>query len=303
MTHGAGAPVIAVDVGGTTIKAARIDAAGHAHPLPAIPTPIGADAVVQAVADAVARLREGDAAVEAVGVVVPGIVDAERGIGVFSENLLWRDAPLRDRISTATGLPVALDHDVRAAARAEQVRSDERDLAVLVVGTGIAAGLIVDGRLLEAGGMAGEIGHSIVVPDGPACVCGSHGCLEAIASAAGIVRAYRAATGEQLDGAAAVLARAQQGDVHAQRAWDSAVDAFAIALRQLVALVGSRTVAIAGGLSLAGDALLDPLRERVTATFSLQEVPELRIAQVGAVGGMLGAIDIARAAAAAEESA
>ena len=110
MTHGAGAPVIAVDVGGTTIKAARIDAAGHAHPLPAIPTPIGADAVVQAVADAVARLREGDAAVEAVGVVVPGIVDAERGIGVFSENLLWRDAPLRDRISTATGLPVALDH-------------------------------------------------------------------------------------------------------------------------------------------------------------------------------------------------
>ncbi len=287
-------PVIGVDVGGTTIKAARLDASGARHALPPVATPLGADAVVDAVVDVVERLRAEDPSIAAVGVVVPGLVDAERGIAVLSENLRWRDAPLRDRIAAATGLPTALDHDVRAAAGAELELGGERDMAVLVIGTGIAAGLVVDGALLDARGAAGEVGHSIVLPDGPACVCGSHGCLEAVASAAAIARAYATRSGAPTTGAAEVLAAAGRGDPLAQEVWAEAVEALAVAVRQLVAIAGSRTIAIAGGLSLAGEALLGPLRERVAATLSLQAMPELRVAHVGVDGGMLGAIAIAQ---------
>lgn len=287
--------VAGVDVGGTTIKAARTDAQGTVHRLAPVPTPIGGDAVIDAVLAVIGRLRADDPSIAAAGVVVPGLVDAEHGIAVLSENLHWRDVPMRDRIARAARLPVALDHDVRAAARAEQRRSGERDLAVLAVGTGIAAGLVVDGRLLDAAGAAGEIGHSIVLADGPECVCGSRGCLEAVASAAAIARSYAVRSGGAVDGASAVLALAQQGDTLAQQVWDEAIGALAIGVRQLVAIVGTRTVAIAGGLSLAGDALLVPLRERVAATLTLQAQPELRRAHVGAEGGLLGAIDLARA--------
>lgn len=286
--------VIGVDVGGTTIKAARVDAAGRRHALPPVPTPLGADAVVAAVTDVVGRLRADDGSIPAVGVVVPGLVDAERGVAVLSENLQWRDAPLRDRIAEATGLRVALDHDVRAAARAELEAGDEQELAVLVIGTGIAAGLVVDGRLLDARGAAGEIGHSIVVPDGPSCVCGARGCLEAIASAASIARAYTERSGRPAAGAAEVLAAAEAGDPVARSVWAEAVDALAVAVHQLVSILGSRTVAIAGGLSLAGEALLAPLRERVAARITLQAAPELRLARVGVEGGLLGAIAIAQ---------
>lgn len=297
-----GHPVIAVDVGGTTIKAAHTDAEGVIHVAPPEPTPVGANAVITAVAAIIERLRTAEPRATAAGVVVPGIVDAERGIAVLSENLHWNDVPMRERLERATGMPVALDHDVRAAARAEQHASGDRDLAVLVIGTGIAAGFFVDGHLLQAGGAAGEIGHSIVVPGGAACVCGSRGCLEAVASAAAIGRTYSARSGTVVDGAAAVLTLAQAGDALAQQIWDEAIDALAAAVRQLVAIVGSRTVVIAGGLSLAGEALLAPLRERVAATLTLQATPELRVAHVGADGGLLGAIDIARTLAAATAS-
>lgn len=289
-----GHPVIAVDVGGTTIKAAHVDGDGVIHVLPPEPTPLGADAVITVVATIIERLRAAAPTAAAVGVVVPGIVDAERGMAVLSENLHWKDVPMRDRLERATGMPVALDHDVRAAARAERHATGDRDLAVLVIGTGIAAGLVVDGHLLDAGGTAGEIGHSIVVPGGAACVCGSRGCLEAVASAAAIARIYSARSGTVVDGAAAVLTLAQAGDRYAQQTWDEAIEALAVAVRQLVAVVGSRTVAIAGGLSLAGEALLAPLRERVAATLTLQAPPQLRVAHVGADGGLFGAIDIAR---------
>lgn len=295
MAHARAAAVAAVDVGGTTIKATRLDVAGVAHPLDPVRTPIGADAVVEAVAELLGQLRAADPTIVAAGVVVPGIVDAQRGIGVLSENLRWRDAPLRDRLAEAAGLPIALDHDVRAAARAEQRIGGERDLAVLVIGTGIAAGLFCDGQLLDAGGAAGELGHSIVDAGGPECVCGSRGCLEAIASAAAIARRYTARSGDAVDGAVGVLERAQAGDAVARRVWEEAVAALAAAVRQLVAIVGTRTVAIAGGLSLAGDALLEPLRREVARGLSLQPVPVLRVAHVGAAGGLLGAVDLARA--------
>src|SRR5690606_16429772 len=137
------------------------------------------------------------------GVVVPGIVDADAGIGVFSSNLSWSDAPIRDLARAEFALPVAFDHDVRAASWAEYRIGGAREYAnavVIVIGTGIAGAILVDGEPYTAGGYAGEIGHSPIA-DGPPCPCGARGCLETVASAGAIARRYTETTGIEAGGA------------------------------------------------------------------------------------------------------
>jgi glucokinase len=125
-------------------------------------------------------------------VAVPGIVDEAAGLAVFSQNLGWRDAPLRDMIAERTGLPTAFGHDVRTGALAEARLGAGRgcgDSLFLTIGTGISAALLLDGRPYSAHGYAGEIGHVDVGRSEP-CACGATGCLEAIASAAAIARRH-----------------------------------------------------------------------------------------------------------------
>ncbi|WP_420113432.1 ROK family protein, partial [Pseudactinotalea sp.] len=203
---GPGEPVAVLDVGGTEIKSAVLDGAGRLSPPVHSATPRGAD-VVGRVVDAVAahaeqaRLLQPD--LGAVGLVVPGIVDAERRVAVFSENLEWHDVPFPALVAERTGLPVGFGHDVATAGRAEVelgAAHGAHDAAVVIVGTGVAAALFVEGAPLLAHGWAGELGHSVVNPAGPACVCGANGCLEAIASTAAIARRYAAATGTSVAG-------------------------------------------------------------------------------------------------------
>uniref|UniRef100_UPI0028A81748 ROK family protein n=1 Tax=Microbacterium sp. TaxID=51671 RepID=UPI0028A81748 len=203
---GAGVPVLAFDVGGTDIKSALFDADGTARGLRRTPTPSSADGSPDGLIERLAELADElraqhpDVVPQAVGLVVPGIVDAENGIGVFSSNLGWRDAPMRDLMVARFGMPVAFDHDVRAASWAEHVLGGARDYAnavVLIIGTGIAGALLVDGRPYTAGGYAGEIGHA-PIGEWP-CPCGARGCLEAIASAGAISRRYTDATGAVVD--------------------------------------------------------------------------------------------------------
>ena len=139
------------------------------------PTPLDgertAEAVVAHVAELAAELRDAHPGLQpvAAGLLVPGIVDAERGVGVYASNLGWHDAPIRDLAEAALGLPVAFHHDVTAASWAEHRLGAARaydDVVVLVIGTGIAGSLILDGRPHLGGGYAGEIGHSPVA-DGP----------------------------------------------------------------------------------------------------------------------------------------
>lgn len=299
---GPGAAVAVVDVGGTDTKTSMLDASGRLSEVVHSPTPRGPDVVERVVDGVVAHveaMRAAGTPPQAVGLVVPGIVDSERGVAVHSENLGWRDVPYRELIAARTGLPVGFGHDVAAAGRAELVLGaarGERDVAVVVVGTGIAAALFVDGVPLLGHGWAGELGHSVVDPRGAHCVCGADGCLEAIASTAAIARRYAAVTGEAVAGSREVLERAQAGDARAREVWDGAIEALAAGIRQLAAILSPQVVVLGGGLSRAGDALFAPLTAAVARHVPPHRVPELRPAKVGAHAGLLGAALLGREA-------
>ncbi len=228
---------------------------------------------------------------------VPGLVDERAGVGIFASNLGWRDAPLRALAERELGLPVAVRHDVRAASEAEYrlgAATPYGDVVVLVIGTGIASGLVLDGRLHTGGGFAGEIGHALSDPEGERCACGATGCLETISSAGAIARRYRAASGIAVPGALEVLEAAAAGDVHAVRIWDDALRALAEQLARLVAVLAPEAIVIGGGLAQAGPALFDPLGERLDALLSFHRRPVLLPARLGDDAGLLGTALAAR---------
>lgn len=311
---GAGAPVLAVDVGGTDMKAALIDADGRIVEIRRRPTPHEGDGTAEAVVAAVAAVADDFRATHpevvpaALGLLVPGHVDDERGVGVFAENLGWREFSFRDRAAAALGLPVSFSHDVRGAGQAEKrlgAAAAFRDVVFMAIGTGIAGAVFLDGRLLVGGGLVGEMGHSRVA-EGPVCACGGIGCLEAVASAAAIARRYNAATGAAVPGAREVLERAGAGDADAVAVWESALDALALDLSHTVALLSPEAIVIGGGLSQAGDALFVPLAERLDAILTFQRRPVLLAASIGENAGVIGAALRARdllAAAAAHPAA
>jgi glucokinase len=305
-TLGPATAVLAFDVGGTDIKSALFDASGQPHGLRRTPTPHDgehtAEAVAARLAVLAADLRAAHPWVEpaAAGVLVPGIVDADRGVGVYASNLGWRDAPVRDLAGGALGLPVVFDHDVRTAGLAEHKLGAGRgydDVCVIVIGTGIAGTLILDSRIRPAQGYAGEIGHSPVAV-GPECACGARGCLEAVASAGAIARRYAERAGGSRGavalGAREVLARARAGEPLAAEIWGQALDALALSIVQLNAIVAPQAVVIGGGLSRAGTDLFGPLRERVYARLSFHRRPAILPAQLQGDAGLLGAALIAR---------
>ncbi|GAA3998429.1 ROK family protein [Allokutzneria multivorans] len=289
--------VVAVDVGGTEIKAAL--ARG---PVPSVlrqlrrATPKLADgtataeAVVAEVADIVAVLSEGERP-EAVGVVVPGIVDDERRVGVFSANLGWRDYPFGEALAAKIAGPLAFGHDVRAGGLAEARLGAGQgfdDLVVLPIGTGIAGALIIGGRPHSGGGYAGEIGH-LVIADGPECACGQRGCLELIASSSAVARRYTERSGRTVSGAIDVATALRAGDADAKLVWGEAVDALARAITQLATLFAPQAVVLGGGLAMAGELLTGPLGARLDELITIQRRPELRRAALGDQAGCLGA--------------
>jgi glucokinase len=292
--------VIALDVGGTMLKGAVLDPAGTAMTESAWPTrrERGPDAVVTSILEALAELRDdpagGDA--QAVGIVVPGVVDAATGTAVWSENLRWDNVPIRDLAAEKTGLPVAFGHDVRAGGLAEARLGAGRgaaDVMFVAIGTGSAAAIVVDGHVLEGGGYAGELGH-LDVGHGEPCACGGRGCLEAFASAAAVARRYELRSGTSVDGAAAVVAAAESGDHAAMAVWQETVEAIGFALAAAITLVAPERIVLGGGLSLAGSALLDPLAIQLDKRLTFHRRPELVTALLGDRAGCLGAAELAR---------
>jgi glucokinase len=294
---GAGSAVLAFDVGGTDLKAALVDDVGSIRDIVRVPTPLGgertADAVVTRIGELTRELlsRHPDVHPLAAGLLVPGHVDDESGVGVFSENLGWSNYPFRDRAAATLGLPVSFSHDVRGAGEAEYrlgAAAPFRDVVVMAIGTGIAGAIFLQGTLYTGGGLAGEIGHSKVA-DGPACACGGRGCLEAVASAGAIARRYAQASGQVVSGAKDVLDRAAGGDACAGEIWESALDALALDLSHTIALLAPEAIVIGGGLSQAGAALFEPLERRLDAILTFHRRPKLLRASIGENAGVIGA--------------
>ncbi|GAA3388193.1 ROK family protein [Cryptosporangium minutisporangium] len=288
--------VVTLDIGGTTIKGALVAADGREVALLERPTGAteGTDEVVRRVRAAARDLA--DASTVAAGLSVPGIVDTAAGIARHAVNLGFRDTPLAALVAEEIGVPVVLEQDCRAAAVAESqigLGRDARDLMVVVLGTGVAAGLIVDGKPLPgADGSAGELGHLPVYPDGEYCACGQRGCLEVYASASGIARRY-AAAGGRAGATAADVAGALDSDVVAARVWREATEALGLALATATLLLDPALIVLAGGLTGAGDALLRPVRTQLQAALAWRAAPSVANSPLGGSAGRLGAAILA----------
>ncbi|MFD3928813.1 ROK family protein [Streptomyces sp. NPDC058614] len=299
-------PVVAVDLGGTDIKAALVAADGQVlrRVRRATRRERGPEAVVDTVVDTAAGLAAECRAVGghqpvAAGVVVPGIVDERRGIAAYSANLGWRDLPLREVLTERLGIPVELGHDVRAGAVAEGRLGAGRgrdDFLFVALGTGIAAVHVRDGSAHGGRhGGAGELGHLTVRRGGPKCGCGNRGCLEGLASASAVAHRYHRAL-RRLSGAGAPRVTAEQvsrlaaaGEPVARRIWDEAVAALADGLTACVVLNDPGLIVLGGGLARAGTALTDPLEKSLAERLRFHAPPALAVAELGSEAGCHGA--------------
>lgn len=304
--------VAALDVGGTSVKAALVDGEGRVlfSTRRATGVDAGPAAVVAGIVDLAAELCSGPVAaaqnlggpadsgpisrsrVAAVGVVVPGTVDPVAGIARLAVNLGWQDVPLVALIEARTGLPVSLGHDVRTAALAEArlgAGAGDESMFFVSIGTGIAGGL-VRGGVVEDGatGLSGEIGHLVVRPGGPACRCGNRGCLESLASASRISDRFAAATG-RTESAETIAGLVRSGDPASRQVWGEAVDALADALAAATVLMDPARFVLGGGLSLAGATLMDPLLAAFADRMTFRAAPPISLTALGDRAGVLGA--------------
>jgi glucokinase len=280
-TSGADGVVAGIDIGGTKIAVLIVDADGVVLGRATHRTSVGnqdtaAPAIAAALDEALvaAGLQRQD--LEAIGVGVPGRVDPVAGHVTLAVNLGWTDFDLGGALEAEVGRPVVIENDARAAAlglhrRRTAAGINGNDLAYLAVGTGIAAGVVLNGRLHRGTrGLAGEIGHAIADSNGPRCACGQTGCLEAFASGPSIAR--RALTaGLEAGSAKDVYAAAAGGDETARELIDDVGRRLAWAVHLLVMTYDVDHVVVGGGVSHAGSAFAEPIHrelERLRAVSS-----------------------------------
>jgi len=215
--------------------------------------------------------------VAAVGVAIPGLVDPEDGSVRMAVNLGITHLRLGPLLQTALGVPTFVEHDARAAVlwlsghAADGSAQAPASVAFLAIGTGISAGIVLDGALLRGdNGLAGEVGHIVADPDGVTCACGMRGCLETIAAGPGIGRqadealaAGRSTVLSPHSSAADVFLAGAAGDEVALEIIDRVAGHLAGAIRSLALTIGVRRVVIGGGVAAAGSALLDPVRSHI----------------------------------------
>ncbi|MGW0945684.1 ROK family protein [Streptomyces sp. NPDC002623] len=203
------------------------------------------------------------------GIAVSGDVDRGEGVVRYSPFLEWRDVPLAELASTVTGLPVTVDNDVRALTVAEQwfgAGVGLSDFAVVTVGAGIGCGLVVHGRVVAgAHGVAGEIGHVTVDPNGPLCHCGNRGCVEAVAADPAILARIRERTGVEVTGTAEAVELARRGDPEAREAYARAGEAIGRGIATVANLLGPERVVISGEGLAAHDLFAEQIRSAFAA--------------------------------------
>lgn len=189
--------VIGVDVGGTKISAALVNEEGQLQGYQArrtnlLSTEATLDSIADLILDVIKKANKKDNEIKGIGLGIPGLVDPERGIGIASVNLQWENVLVKDEIQKRVGIPCVIENDVKAAALGELRYGESkglRDIVYLNIGTGVAAAIILNGKIFRGqNDMAGEIGHAVVDIHGPKCKCGGQGCLEAIVSGPAIIK-------------------------------------------------------------------------------------------------------------------
>jgi glucokinase len=303
---------IGVDVGGTKIAAGLISAEGEILSEVRHPTANARETLLSAIAEAIAEVK-GAYEVGGVCLAVPGFILARENKVLSAANLeAIEGIPLEEELGARTGLRVTVENDANAAAWGEfrfGAGKDVEDLILVTLGTGVGGGVISHGDLLRgARGTGGELGHITVLPTGPRCGCGNRGCLEALASGTAIARRAQKAATEQPDSFLGRLAEeraplgedvlelARKGDEAAVKVLREAGTWLGVGLATFVNIFDPEVIAIGGGVSEAGDLVLEPARRelRLRSHSPSRDLVEIREATLGAKSGMLGAAALAR---------
>lgn len=310
--------LVGLDVGGTKIDAMVVDCDEDVRGVVQLPTQTATpEDVVESVETAIRRVLDrasaGPEVVSAIGIGIPGQV--QDGRVDLAVNLALEDYPLRAAVESAFGVPVVLENDVRAAAIGAyeyfRTREPVESLIYLSVGTGISAGVVLDGSLRRGvNNMAGEIGHVVVAPDGARCNCGSVGCLETVASGPALVRLAAEAieagaetllrNASPLD-APAVYQAARDGDALARDVIRTAAVYLSQAIQWLVLAYDLDKVVIGGGVSHEGDDFLRPILAELSRTQPTSRLKRVLFPETKIVlqppemrAGVRGAIALAR---------
>jgi glucokinase len=249
-------------------------------------------------------------AIGGLGISAPGVIDLETNTTLFLPNLYgeWKNIPVGERLTGYLGLEVSMLNDVRAITYGEWAFGAGRDvdsMACFAIGTGVGGGLVVNNQLvLGFGGTAGELGHQTVDLNGPVCGCGNHGCIEVYASgpaiaamaARGVRQGWSTKIAELIENdlnkltPEIVSKAANMGDEFANEVWQRAGSFLGIGVANILTSVGVKRVVIGGGVSKAGDLLLDPIRKEVKKRVFLMPVDKVDIvtAQLGTDAGIVG---------------
>ena len=306
---------IGLDVGGTTFKAGVVTEDGRIVHKDAMP--IGIERPYQEIiADMAALCKKvaADAGIEmseikSIGVGVPGLFDNKTGMIPFCTNLGWHDIPFVAEMKKHLDTPVYGDNDATVAGLAESVAGVSagiRDCVFLTLGTGVGGGIIIDGKPYSgAHGCGSEIGHMMIKMGGELCTCGNYGCFERYASATAIIREARKAIVEHPESsmlaacggdpeklnAKIVIDAARAGDEAAKAVFGGYVQALAVGIINIINMLDPEVIVLGGGVSAAGEFLLNAVREAVKPMVFFKTMPYARIelAQLGNDAGIIGA--------------
>jgi glucokinase len=307
---------IGVDVGGTKIAAGVVDETGAILARTRVPTPADPQWAVGAIADAITELRA-DHAIESVGVGAPGYIDRDRSTVLMAPNIDWENEPLKARIEDLVQLPTVIENDANAAAWGEfrfGAAATHDDMIMITVGTGIGGGIVIEGRMHRGRfGVAGEVGHLNMVPDGLPCGCGGRGCWEQYASGRALRRYGRERAGadpvlgkrllELNEGVADTITgsqitqAAEEGDPLALEVYDELADWLGRGLADLASLFDPGVFVLGGGVADSGSLLLDPVAkafERYLIGGVHRPRADVVLATLGSAAGIVGAGDLAR---------
>jgi glucokinase len=307
--------VIGVDLGGTNLRTAIVASDGevldkHKEATKAVD---GWMKVVARLVDNIKRQLEigaqKGAKVVAVGVGAPGVILVDKGIVVKSPNFPdWNNLPLKTELEKALSIPVFIENDANAAALGEKWRGAGRDIKSMIhltLGTGVGGGIILDNKIWHgADGMAGEIGHMTLIPDGRQCTCGNTGCLEMYASARGIVQSFREELERQKLSAAGdlkevtsekVYQAAREGDAVARRVMKDMGRMLGIGIASLINIFNPERVVIGGGVKDAWPLFIGATHEEIMKrAFQVPaERTEIVPSSLGDDAGMVGAAAVA----------
>ncbi|MEO9324717.1 ROK family protein [Nocardioides sp. C4-1] len=309
---------VGVDVGGTKVLAGEVTRAGTVVRTARRSTPgrrVSVELVEDALTEAVLEVAAGRR-IAGVGLAAAGFVDAAGERVMFAPHLPWTGDAVRERLSRRWAAPVALDNDANCAAVAETAYGAARGATsalVITLGTGIGGAYVLAGEVVRgAQGMAGEFGHMRVVPDGRSCECGMTGCWEQYCSGNALVRFARErmveaptvltdmtdGRPERLTGPM-VTSAAESGDLVARQAFAAIGEWLGAGVAGLASALDPEVVVVGGGVSAAGDRLLDPARpvlERAVVGAGHRTPPRLVAARLGPEAGIVGAALLARTA-------